>query len=158
MDHAGCVRDTREGEREPVRMVGGSGWPTFQDETYTSGRCEQEAKGKGMTSLRASGKVVTDEQGARIVAGMLRNEPGALFYSAPFLFLSSAMLCFAPFRFQLRYICRIMTAFVRSCTPSKPLCASISCGRITRRSQTRSPAPNRFVWIRWTRSSGSSGS
>ena len=29
--------------------------------------------------------------------------------------------------------------------------------RITRRSQTRSPAPNRFVWIRWPRSSGSVG-
>ena len=71
---------------------------TFQDETYTSGRCEQEAKGKGMTSLRASGKVVTDEQGARIVAGMLRNEPGALFYSAPFISVfRNAMLRAIPF-------------------------------------------------------------
>lgn len=72
---------------------------TFQDETYTSGRCEQEAKGKGMTSLRASGKVVTDEQGARIVAGMLRNEPGALFLQCS-LFISvfrNAMLRAIPF-------------------------------------------------------------
>ena len=36
----------REGERG--WSVGQDG-RTFQDETYTSGRCEQEAKGKGMT-------------------------------------------------------------------------------------------------------------
>jgi len=39
----------------------------------------------GMNGQETSGKVFKDEQGAPKVAGLLRNEPGALFfYSAPF--------------------------------------------------------------------------
>lgn len=38
----------KENESRSGWSVGQDGG-TFQDETYTSGRCEQEAKGKGMT-------------------------------------------------------------------------------------------------------------
>jgi Uncharacterized protein conserved in bacteria len=46
---------------------------------------------------------------------------------------------------------------VLSCTPSKPFCANISCGRRPRRSQKRSPAPSPFCldtlapfeWLQW---------
>ena len=54
----------------------------------------------GCPGLRARGKVVTDEQGAQIVAGMLRNEPGALFYTVLPFFISTfrnAMLRAIPF-------------------------------------------------------------
>lgn len=55
VEDAGCVKGhLQEGEREPVRMFGGSGWPgTLQDEVFTSGWCEQDA-------------IVQDEQVARL--------------------------------------------------------------------------------------------
>ncbi|HAZ54221.1 MAG TPA: hypothetical protein DCY50_04140 [Franconibacter helveticus] len=55
---------------------------------------------KRMTGRKAAGKVVMDEQGALKVAGLLRNEPGALFLQCSlflcFFPLRHAMLCFAP--------------------------------------------------------------
>ena len=44
-----------------------------------------------------TGKVVTDEQGAPKVAGLLRNEPGALFLQCSlFLLLILLVVSFAP--------------------------------------------------------------
>ncbi|HFZ8995489.1 TPA: hypothetical protein ACIPUI_002638 [Citrobacter freundii] len=62
---------------------------TLQDEAIISGRYEQDAQVQDEQLCRkATGKVVMDEQGARKVAGMLRNEPGALFLQCSlFLFL-----------------------------------------------------------------------
>lgn len=70
----------------------------------TSGWCEQDAAVYGRTGLETTGKVVTDEQGATRVAGLLRNEPGALFLQcALFLFARLHLLFFAtdPFGIEV---------------------------------------------------------
>ena len=60
----------------------------LQDEVFTSGWCEQDAQVQDEQGRKTTGKVVTDEQGALKVAGMLRNEPGALFFTVLPFFIS----------------------------------------------------------------------
>ena len=60
----------------------------------------QEAAVYGRTGQETIGKVVTDEQGAPKVAGLLRNEPGALFYTVLPFFISRLNLLFCA-GFQL---------------------------------------------------------
>ena len=78
---------------------------TLQDEVFTSGWCEQDAKVQDEQGRKTTGKVVTDEQGALKVAGMLRNEPGALFLQCSLFFISFLLvLFFAPDFSSLRLI------------------------------------------------------
>lgn len=77
---------------------------TLQDEVFTSGWCEQDAKVQDEQGRKTIGKVVTDEQGALKVAGTLRNEPGALFLQCSLFSFPSLVLFFAPDFSSLRLI------------------------------------------------------
>ncbi len=80
----------QEGEREPVRMPGGSGRSGRFGKKHSHQDDVSRMRGYGRPGPRATGKVVTDEQGAQIVAGMLRNEPGALFIQCSLFFVSAS--------------------------------------------------------------------
>ena len=104
-DHAGRVRDTsREGEREPLRMIGGSGWRTFQDETDTSGRCVQDANSLRMNRPSGFRKSCHGRAGSINCSWNAAKRTGSTVLQCSLLFLLPAMLCCAPFIFQLRLL------------------------------------------------------
>ena len=71
---------------------------TLQDEVFTSGWCEQDAKVQDEQGRKTTGKVVTDE--------LERCETNRehCFYSAPFFYFPSLVLFFAPDFSSLRLI------------------------------------------------------
>ncbi len=83
-----------ENESRSGCSAGQDGQGHFRMKFSHRGRCEQDANVQDERGRKTTGKVVTDEQGAPKVAGMLRNEPGALFLQCS-LFLFPFYWCYS---------------------------------------------------------------